>query len=1174
MMRKKIKKDSNSNIFTVSFLFLLMMLFNPLPAIAQTETLYYSYDNARQIREVIHGDGTEVDYVYDSSGNRVAKTVTFTPVPPNNSPTVPLQLSPEDEVAGNALNLELLWTVSNDPEPDDAVFYDIYLSEDLQPTLYTSGLKTTGFTTYRLKPLTTYYWKLVARDNHNTISGESPTWSFTTGADTDKDGTIDTLDNCPALYNEDQADTDEDGIGNACDNCLSVSNPDQQDTYGDGVGDLCRTFHCVSSSVELQQALTAAESNNSPDTIRIQQGTYSVSMNNNNPFTHTSTELYGIILEGGYLNSCTQRELDPDNTILDGDGLYSILEIMIDLDPATESHLEGKVMINGITIQDGTAGVYIYLYENSEILLSDNIVKDMQSNSTHGGIYIEGNGIEAVVLTNNIITNNLSAVSDSQLYIFNLSEITLIDNEISGNTAKQQAGVSVIGNWGNIALTNNTIINNSSSYSSGDAGIEISTDSGDITFTNNTVSGNSASGSNGELGYIDTNGGSITFTNNTMSGNILGRDMLSMWTGTRNIIMTDNIITNNTAGSSGFDVLTTDGEIIFENNMIANNSADHIAGIRLYSESSGLEIINNTIMKNSSIGYYGGILLVCNENTVLINNTIVENSAENYGGMAIFTYYEGDLTLTNNTIAGNTATNDGGGLYIYASSPLHNNYLYNNIIWGNTATGFDDILTNSNAIMHVYNNDFDPAKTSLGDHANEGNNINIDPWFVGPATSDYHLSDGSPCIDSGNNSAPSLPDMDFEGDQRILGVRADIGADEYFVAGQTYSISGQIWFEGSGLGGIVVNLSGSSTAARSTDDNGNYEFTWVSDGSYTITPSNPFYIFSPADRVATVSGSSISGKDFTTTAIDTDGDNIPDFSDNCLDVPNPLQIDLDGDGLGRVCDPDEPNPNYDNSFSAPHNQTNDITCVDCHTQPFPGTKYSIEYKQAIQDSCLTTCHDAYEVKPHAGASFVPPSGAWEQYCTDCHEPHLQMQLSHIITNPDDLFLATGLIGSASSFRINELARTTTFGYTDLSADSGWGNPTTWNKKNNNQTYNNGLIFIRDTSVPKESYEVEAADGSTITVKGFMDPATAGDTFGLIYGQLIKPNINGRDVKFFDPKIAVFGFTNGDGSGICQVCHTDTIYFQDDGSLQDHPSPTYEPCNDCHKPKDGFQGINP
>jgi hypothetical protein len=37
--------------------------------------------------------------------------------------------------------------------------------------------------------------------------------------------------------------------------------------------------------------------------------------------------------------------------------------------------------------------------------------------------------------------------------------------------------------------------------------------------------------------------------------------------------------------------------------------------------------------------------------------------------------------------------------------------------------------------------------------------------------------------------------------------------------------------------------------------------------------------------------------------VDTDGDGVPDATDNCPSVPNPDQSDLDGNGVGDVCDP-------------------------------------------------------------------------------------------------------------------------------------------------------------------------------------------------------------------------------------------------------------------------------
>lgn len=73
--------------------------------------------------------------------------------------------------------------------------------------------------------------------------------------DTDKDGILDLIDNCPAIFNPDQIDSDKDGLGDACDNldndidrdgirneadnCPSVFNPMQQDIDLDGIGDVC-----------------------------------------------------------------------------------------------------------------------------------------------------------------------------------------------------------------------------------------------------------------------------------------------------------------------------------------------------------------------------------------------------------------------------------------------------------------------------------------------------------------------------------------------------------------------------------------------------------------------------------------------------------------------------------------------------------------------------------------------------------------------------------------------------------------------------------------------------------------------------------------------------------------------------------------------------------------------
>ena len=72
----------------------------------------------------------------------------------------------------------LSWS-SGDPDSGDVVAYDIYLGPEATPPLYKKGYSGTSYQPDRLLPLSTYYWKIVARDNHNAETA-GPTWSFTT----------------------------------------------------------------------------------------------------------------------------------------------------------------------------------------------------------------------------------------------------------------------------------------------------------------------------------------------------------------------------------------------------------------------------------------------------------------------------------------------------------------------------------------------------------------------------------------------------------------------------------------------------------------------------------------------------------------------------------------------------------------------------------------------------------------------------------------------------------------------------------------------------------------------------------------------------------------------------------------------------------------------------------
>jgi len=87
------------------------------------------------------------------------------------------------------------------------------------------------------------------------------------------------------------------------------------------------------------------------------------------------------------------------------------------------------------------------------------------------------------------------------------------------------------------------------------------------------------------------------------------------------------------------------------------------------------------------------------------------------------------------------------------------------------------------------------------------------------------------------------------------------------VQAATYSVSGQVTSNGSGLSGVTVALSGTSSATTITNAGGNYTFTGLYNGSYTVTPSRTGFTFNPASSPQTVSGANIPGVNFSATPV-------------------------------------------------------------------------------------------------------------------------------------------------------------------------------------------------------------------------------------------------------------------------------------------------------------------
>ncbi|MFH1562367.1 MAG: PEGA domain-containing protein [Nitrospirota bacterium] len=158
-------------------------------------------------------------------------------------------------------------------------------------------------------------------------------------------------------------------------------------------------------------------------------------------------------------------------------------------------------------------------------------------------------------------------------------------------------------------------------------------------------------------------------------------------------------------------------------------------------------ITNNTIFGNSWHG------ITCHNNSffpIITNNTISKNSRQ-----GIYCENFSSPTIINNIITENGTTN----VWFYG---IYNDMLYPctltidyNCVWGNGLYGTSNYFNCNHS----------------------GHDISANPQFIG--ANDFHLDSSSPCIDTGSNTAPSIPSTDKDGFPRIVNSTVDIGAYEY-----------------------------------------------------------------------------------------------------------------------------------------------------------------------------------------------------------------------------------------------------------------------------------------------------------------------------------------------------------------------------------------------------------
>ena len=126
------------------------------------------------------GAGVTIQVDSDGDGDFEETIVTSQP----NTPSSP---SPANNAIGVSINADLSWS-GGDPDAGDIVTYNVYFGTNSTPPFketigpYAANQTSMNYTLETLSYNTTYYWNIVARDNHG-VTKEGPLWDFTTEAE-------------------------------------------------------------------------------------------------------------------------------------------------------------------------------------------------------------------------------------------------------------------------------------------------------------------------------------------------------------------------------------------------------------------------------------------------------------------------------------------------------------------------------------------------------------------------------------------------------------------------------------------------------------------------------------------------------------------------------------------------------------------------------------------------------------------------------------------------------------------------------------------------------------------------------------------------------------------------------------------------------------------------------
>ena len=220
------------------------------------------------------------------------------------------------------------------------------------------------------------------------------------------------------------------------------------------------TTLCVSTTSELQDALTTAADNGENDVILLEPGLYTVGA----PLTYQTYEDFDLSVSGGW-EGCVSHHNDPRYTVIDGQSAHALMKL------TAGSGTSGNVSVGWITFQNGvgeggTNAVALTPYAGWEgtLLVENNVFRNLEGRMDSGYTAIQlDSDLGRLEVRNNLFVNNTTESGISPLHLIaNSTDFSYVGRFTNNTvTANQSGSYAVTATGGGIwSVANNVFWDN------------------------------------------------------------------------------------------------------------------------------------------------------------------------------------------------------------------------------------------------------------------------------------------------------------------------------------------------------------------------------------------------------------------------------------------------------------------------------------------------------------------------------------------------------------------------------------------------------------------------------------------------------------------------------------------------------------------------------------------